>query len=470
MKQLRFSFLFTLLFCVVTNSWADGTCGDNLTWTYDDETKTLTISGTGAMYDYWQNLGQPTTPWHEEGYKDLEHVIIEEGVTSIGKFAFLNCVALSSVQISKTVFKIDLCAFENCGLTSVIIPEGVSIISEESFANCTNLSSVFISEGVTTIDTYAFRGCSAITSITIPSSVNIIGTNPFSGCSSLEAIHVDADNATYDSRNHCNAIIETEYNVLISGCCNTIIPDGITGIGRSAFKGCTGLTSVIIPSSVNLIIENPFADCSGLELIKVDSGNTTYDSRNHCNAIINKESNTLITGCINTIIPNNITEIGIEAFRGCVGLASLTLPNSVSSIGHYVFYDCINLSSIVFGNNLTKIGDRAFRHCSSLSNVYCYTEQVPSTLGSFDASIKQATLHVPAATIQLYSDAEEWKDFGNIIALKDTDPVPTTIMNISHDAKIRYSYSLDGKCASILRHGLMIVKKNDGSRKKIIIK
>ena len=137
----------------------------------------------------------------------------------------------------------------------------------------------------------------------------------------------------------------------------------VTSIGEDAFLGCSGLKSVTIPNSVTSIGSSAFSFCSGLTNIVVQSGNTKYDSRNNCNAIIEKASNTLIAGCKNTIIPNSVTSIGNSAFEGCSGLTSITIPNSVTSIDGFVFRDCSGLTSVTIPNSVTSIGDCAFQNC-----------------------------------------------------------------------------------------------------------
>ena len=159
---------------------------------------------------------------------------------------------------------------------------------------------------------------------------------------------------------------------------NVVIPSSVvyngntysvTSIGNSAFYECYGLTSVTIPNSVTSIDDYAFHNCSGLTSIKVESGNQKYDSRDNCNAIIEKSSNTLISGCKNTIIPNSVTSIGNYAFDGCSGLTSITIPNSVTSIGDYAFDGCSGLTSVTIPNSVTSIGSEAFRGCSGLTSV-----------------------------------------------------------------------------------------------------
>ena len=143
----------------------------------------------------------------------------------------------------------------------------------------------------------------------------------------------------------------------------------VTSIGDYAFSGCSGLTSIEIPNSVTSIGKYAFSRCTGLTSIIVENGNSLYDSRNNCNAIIETATNTLIVGCKNTTIPNSVTSIGSNAFYGCSGLTSVTIPNSVTSIGSWAFYYCTGLTSLTIGNSVTSIGNSAFYGCSGLTSV-----------------------------------------------------------------------------------------------------
>ena len=210
-----------------------GTCGENLTWELKDGT--LTISGSGEMYNYYLLDG---APWYRET-SAIDKIVIDENVKTIGDYAFYEC----------------------SGLTSISIPDSV-----------------------TSIGWCAFWECSGLTSINIPNSVTSIGNRAFYGCSGLTSISVESENTVYDSRNNCNAIIETVSNELIQGCQSTIIPDTVTSIGDSAFEGCSSLTSISIPYSVTSIGKGAFEECSSLTSIN---------------------------------IPNSVTSIGDSAFEAC---------------------------------------------------------------------------------------------------------------------------------------------------------
>ncbi len=338
--------------------------------------------------------------------RTLTSVVIPNSVDSLGERVFYQCDNLISAVIGNSVTAISSSAFSHCyNLTSVTIPASVTVIGHSAFSSCRALTSIDIPNSVVTIGGSAFFQCRNLASVVIPSSVTSIGGSAFGGCDNITSIAVAQGNTVYDSRNNCNALIETATNTLIKGCVSTVIPGTITSIGESAFSGCSGLTSVtlpnglthidsyafygcsgltsitlpgtlttiegsafrdcsgltsvILPASVTSISHwgtNPFSGCNNLASIVVEPGNTKYDSRGNCNAIIETATNTLLAGCKNTTIPGNVAKIGPSAFWGQTELR-ITIPASVSQINGYAF---AYSGTIIVPNTVSAIGNDAF--------------------------------------------------------------------------------------------------------------
>lgn len=249
------------------------------------------------------------------------------------------------------------------------------------------------SYSVTGIGSYAFNGCNKLTSITIPNTVKIIDAWAFAGCTSLTSFK---------------------------------IPNEVTSIEQAAFQFCRSLKSITIPKSVVKIGDNytgTFSDCESLESIIVESGNSVYDSRNNCNAIIKTNSNELIAGCKNTVIPNTVTSIGNGAFAGSKNLTSIILPPSIKSIGRVAFNQC-GLTSIKIPAFVNYIGEGAFTYCNLLRIDSEVEKPFAIDDGVFSYYIAIATgeplisndlvLYVPKGKINVYQATDGWKKITQI--------------------------------------------------------
>ncbi len=307
---------------------------------------------------------------------------------------------------------------------------------------------------VTSIGNWAFSDCTGLTSITIPSSVTSIGSGVFSGCTGLTSIKVEAGNTKYDSRDNCNAIIETASNTLVAGCKTTTIPSSVTSIGSSAFSRCTGLTSLIIPSSVTSIGDQAFFGCTGLTSITIPEsvtsigssafsrctgltsitipssvtsiGNFTFYGCTGLTSITIPSSVTSIeqdafsdcAGLTSITIPSSVTSIEWGAFRDCSGLTSITIPESVTSIGWYAFDGCTGLTSITIPESVTSIGNSAFDGCTGLTSITaCKMEpsEYNCSTGAFrGVPSSSVTLYVPSGSASAYRALEPWSNFTNI--------------------------------------------------------
>ena len=202
----------------------------------------------------------------------------------------------------------------------------------------------------------------------------------------------------------------------------------VTSIGSYAFSYCSGLTSITIPKSVTSIGEYAFLNCSGLTTIIVEKGNTTYDSRENCNAIIETAKNTLIAGCKNTFIPNSVTSIGEVAFYGYKGLTSITIPNSVTRIGNGAFYGCKGLTSITIPNSVTSIGSYAFKYCSGLTSITIPNSVSSIGDGAFEGCSGLTSITIPNSLTSIGSET-----FLNCSGLTSIT-IPNSVTSIGYKA------------------------------------
>ena len=343
-----------------------GTTGD-CTWKLDGTV--LTISGNGAMGNYY-GYGYTgfSLPWGQS----VTEVIIKTGVTSIGEHAFAGCSELRSITIPDSATSIGNAAFIECiSLTSVMIPGSITSIGDEAFNGCRGLRSITIPGSVTSIGRGAFVNCRRLTSVTIPESITSIGNSTFSSCTGLTSVTIP------------NGVTNIENFAFLdcAGLTSVIIPGSVTSIGESAFERCTGLTSITIPNSVTSIGYFAFRDCTGLTSITIPDSVTSIGNFifKGCRSLTSvtipdsiKSIGTAFSGCTgltSITIPNSVTSIGDYAFSDCTGLTNITIPSSVTSIGNYVFKGCAGLTSITIPNSITSIGDCAFYDCKGLTSI-----------------------------------------------------------------------------------------------------
>ena len=277
----------------------------------------------------------------------------------------------------------------------------VTIIDSYAFSYCRGLEGTLVLPNtLEEIGDDAFDYCGFTGVVTIPASVEWIGYTPFYGCDGIEGFVVDPANEDYDSRDNCNSVISSYSNELKFGCKNSTIPNGVESIAEDAFNRCSGLTSITIPSSVTeiggwsfwftgltsitipntvtYIGTNPFGGCAGLEEIVVEAGNPVFDSRNGCNAIIRTSTNELLAGCQNTVIPDDVTRIGNNAFYYCSTLTGeLVIPEQITSIGHYAYEKCTGLTgSLVIPNTVVYLGESAFANCTGFDGTLTLSENL----------------------------------------------------------------------------------------------
>lgn len=363
---------------VIARAENSGTCGENLTWTLDDN-GTLTISGEGDMEDYaWY------PPWFNNKF-NIKSVVIEEGVTSIGDRALRVC-HFTNIAIPDSVTKIGKEALASSDLTSVDIGRNVTSIAEDALMSCDSLAEINVDsenpnyssldgvlfnkdktvllqyacgkaddiytvpDGVDGIGYRAFY-CSSLTNIILPESVTHIDDGAFLNCQSLTNIEIP------DS-------VTSIGNGVFGDCeklTNVNIPDSITGISKSMFSYCRALTNITIPDTVTYIGDYAFSSCDSLTAIE---------------------------------IPENVTSIGKYAFSYCDGLTSVAIPEKVSAISDNTFYSCEGLTNAVIPGNVTQVGERAFAYCKSLTSVTMCDSPKTIDKDAFVGSKNISELHI----------------------------------------------------------------------------
>lgn len=382
------------------------------------------------------------------GCSSLSTVEFGTGITSIGEIAFNNCVGLTDVTLGRNVQSIVKRAFYGCkNMATVTIPGSVTSIGDYAFQDCSNLNTVNITdlaawcriafgqyaspmqyastitlngetitdivipEGVSTINAYAFRQWNCLKSVVIGNDVMSINKNAFQSCQNLSSVTIGSS---------------------------------VTSIGDEAFRYCGSLQKLTIGNNVNSIGDKAFYNCGDLRSIVVVKGNNKYDSRDNCNAIIVTNTNTLILGCCNTVIPETVSTLRRGAFYGCTGLSYISIPKSITNYDYdnggrwgspsdRIFEGCNNLKEleihssnvpypifegfeslekVVLGSEVTSIGGSAFYGCTNMSTVISYIQE-PFAFGSsafnFDNVYNTCKLIVPAGTRDAYI-AKGWTE------------------------------------------------------------
>jgi len=382
-------------------------------------------------------------------YSGIESIFIPRNVTNISGNLCLSCDSLTSIVVDsenttyysdncnaviqksnntlimgcattvipETVVTIGSSAFNRCsGLTSITIPDAVKKIENSAFNRCINLTELHISPSsqLYEIGDYAFENCSRLTSLFIPKTTRYIDsytiTASFKGCSGLTSIVVDPDNPYFDSRDNCNAIINSENGRLIIGSNNAFIPDGVKTISPYAFYKCVGLTKIHIPDGLTFIGYLAFYGCSGIT--ELTFGNSVKE--------IDTEAFSGCSGITSLKLPNTLIKLGDYAFGNCSALNDLAFGKSLKTIDDYAFYGCSALTEVVIPKNVTYVGRGAFSYMPHLTSVTCLAMNPPvaslnptTVFGSYSI----ATLYVHESVVEAYQQAIPWRLFSNIVGI-----------------------------------------------------
>ena len=404
-----------------------GNCGGNLTWTLDSS-GTLKISGTGEMDDFDGGI-----PVWDSFQSNIRKVIIEDGVTSIGAYAFNGYEELQDISIPDSVQRFGIHAFSNTAWLAAMQDETPIVIVNHILisGNKSNEKELTVPDGVTFINDSAFRRSQELKKIVLPDSVTGIGQDAFYNCYALESV-------TLSER--LTEIGDSAFRMCYA-LKDLVIPDGVTNIPQRAFMECTALESITIPASVTFIENDAFSDCSALT-IKGYSGSyaESYAAENNIpfeslgeapevllngtcgeNLIWELKDGVLTisgTGKMANYTPENspfsglsfskavifdgVTSIGNHAFASCSVLKELCIPESVTLIGSEAFADCTALTEVIIPDSVTEIWTAAFGGCSSLTSV-----KLPDSLTEISPFLFESC---PITEITLPSEAKSIGD------------------------------------------------------------
>lgn len=435
---------------VTAGAQTNGTCGASANWSLTDGT--LTISGSGDMFDYdWSN----TPPWYSQ--RDLiTSAVIGDGITGIGDLAFNGCVNLLNVSIPETVVKIGSWSFDSCGsLSELNIPENVESIGKMAFWSCSGLTGELkLPDSITEIGAYAFMNCSGVTKVILPNKLTVLNNGVFAGCKSLVDIVIpDTVTSMTETFTECTSL--TKLPTLpknlksigdfsfsyCTGITSLDIPEHIESIGSGAFQGCTGLTEIVIPENIKSIDSEAFAQCENVVRAVIPGSVQSIGSRvfTSCGSLSQVDLPDNLTAITDFMfyycdslekieIPESVTSIGQYAFSNCTVLEGINIPKGVTAIPEHAFYACKALKNIVLPEGVTEVGSNAFYECSSLSEI-----SIPADVKTIGTN---AFYNCTALTDVYYGGGEsEWSTIS--ISANGNNPLK--------NANIHYNYGKIGE-------------------------
>lgn len=419
-------------------------------WTYDEASKTLTLSGSKVA-------------WHEiANYATVAERVVfasDYDIAAIPTMAFVNFINLKEICVPDVVSTIGDKAFRGCqSLVDLTLPASVSSVGVEAFYGCSALETLTLPEGLVGIPDYAFFGCSSLADVTLPERLETIGKSAFQGCSSLDGV---------------------------------TLPATLTGLGQSAFSGCSSLGSVVIPSSVTSISQEAFYNCASLSEVSLPS--TLVSVAEYAFA--------WCTSLVEVTIPDGVGSVGSSAFSWCTSLGEVALPDGLRSIESYTFCNCTSLEgitlpaslesigesafynsglkSIVLPASLTFIDNEAFSSCDGLSSVEILSngtsskkhiiylaDATDSTATGLDVfPYRQATLTYNHSTTNIGKDNTQnirhyFKDFVMV----------TTSLSTPVGCAVAQYYGLDGRALDGPSHNALVIRRVGGQSSLVIAK
>lgn len=489
-KIMFFVLLFAALVLKGTCAYAtvyNGVCGENVSWTLDSETKVLTISGTGEMY----HDGHFSDSLHWHGQKlttTIQSVVIEQGVTSVGYWAFANCTNLKTISLPDGITVIEANAFDKSGLTSIVLPNSVTEVQESAFNDCKQLASCDLGRGIKHIGKNCFWDCTALKSLKWSDCLETIGRGCFiswgSGSSSdvgkiplQDTLVFPATFRSMDEIFSCYTNVKVviwnarrpqgsgmgplynyyhSYDEIIVGdevevipanlfrdqrkIDTIMLPESVESIGQNAFNGCTKLAYVNIPENVQTIGKAAFYNCSALTSLELPEGiseiyGSTFYGCKSLKRINLPEGVTAIdesafSGCTvldSLVLPSSLRTISESAFANMSAQKELVIPDKVITVSGHAFENWKNLEKLTIGKGVMLFGDQTFAGDSAIKEIQtlCATPPVISA-GTFNGVPDSAWLSVIPGTESLYQSDANWGRF-RLTNLPDTMYVPKNV-------------------------------------------
>lgn len=442
-----------------------GGCRESYESRYNGHLRYLDLSnaefvsgGTFGTYadDYFRtsDLNDGSGDYLFSDMKSLHTIKLPNSMEIMGQYLFVGCESLTSVTLPKSLKTLPDRTFSSCfnqndNLTSILIDDSNPYYSSDGsalfdkyktkmFFAVKSLREYAIPSSVSEIIQEAFYNCRHLKTLVLPLRLKSVNGHHFSNCDSLYSISVDEKNPYLCSDG--SALYNKDKSELVF-VYHTVrkmsIPSSVTKIGDYAFYNCTNLTSIELPSGVTEIGDYAFYNCTNLSSLTLPSG---------------------------------VKEIGFSAFRGCKSLTSVTIPSGVKYISSFTFRDCESLRFINLPSDLKYIGEEAFEGCTGLTSIYAFMEkpcEIDETTFE-NETIINATLYVPKGSLLDYWDDNQWKKFMNIEEF-DVTSIGSLNTNVN-DVQEVSRYSDNGQRLNTPAKGLNIVKYNNGTVKKIMVK